>query len=213
MLTSGSKPLETEDVLKLFSLYLQEYGESLLTSSDHFMNVCEMVYQQTMASMTTAATSSLQSSSSSPTTTLENNNQTLNSTFTTSHISSQKSIVSKPFTITLKISPEFLRECGLDPFLWLDWETSYSSPSRLGGSSSKKLDPKKQEGLIERSLIERWWERRRKEFRESIENQGKIGRFKLCCDTRKRMMMYHDSSTNDDCEKSIFMENGMMNGI
>ncbi|KAF0981999.1 hypothetical protein FDP41_011860 [Naegleria fowleri] len=174
MLTSGSKPLETEDVLKLFSLYLQEYGESLLTSSDHFMNVCEMVYQQTMASMTTAATSSLQSSSSSPTTTLENNNQTLNSTFTTSHISSQKSIVSKPFTITLKISPEFLRECGLDPFLWLDWETSYSSPSRLGGSSSKKLDPKKQEGLIERSLIERWWERRRKEFRESIENQGKI---------------------------------------
>ncbi|KAG2388062.1 hypothetical protein C9374_000912 [Naegleria lovaniensis] len=159
MLTSGSKPpLEAEDVLKLFSLYLQEYGESLLTSSDHFMNVCEMVYQQTMT------LSSKLHSPSSPQQTFENNHLTSSS--------SQKPL--KPFHVTLKITPEFLRECGMDPFLWLDWETSYCNNG--GMMITKKSDPSKKphEGLIERSLIERWWERRRREFRECTEHQGKM---------------------------------------
>lgn len=185
--------LDPEDVLKLFSLYLHEYGEAILSSADHFMNICEMASRQDRLVIPHE----------------HETHEMLN-------LLNEKKTKQ---TALLSISNDFLIECGMDPFLILDYHlagnnhnnhngnvvrkdnngetmmtpsssssslsslSSYTSSSKRHNSTINQLIEKnggEQWGLIERSLLDRWWERRKKDYNDIIEHVMTTGKSGMC---------------------------------
>ena len=66
---------------------------------------------------------------------------------------------------TLRITHDFLKVCAIDPCLINDYEVPTSSSNSLDSSKVSSKDSSE----VEKSVVERWWERRKKIHSEWME--------------------------------------------
>ena len=116
---SSSSSVDPESILKLFSLYLFEHGEALLSTSRQFVNISEM-------------------------------------SASNKHISRKKQLASMAHSI--------LTECGMVPFLQLDYIANQAKSSSDKTSSSTMVGSNTLSGLIGKPLLDEWWDLKLKEL-------------------------------------------------